>query len=204
MKRAAIVVMLLTVPSFAVLAEVISSPQPPPFAECENEYPDSIVGTWRSDPVWTREELVRSDPDAVTSTTNTVVDGSNATSHNISFTENTYSTTLRGLGQLTREYLVVGGNARHYLLELRDVHGATHNLPIELVPCGIVIETNTKCEETFCLNALDDMFKLIAEQHSGDDVDPAMVAAIREQALESMAEQPDLRVRNYYRRIAEE
>ncbi len=195
--RLYILVTVLTLPGVAALAEVAVPAQPPAFAECKDEYPSSIVGTWRSDPVWTREEQIRRNPEAATGTTNTAADGGVAASATIQFTDTAFIT-----DQLTREYTVIAGNAQLYILELRDDHGATHPVRVELVTCGIVIESNTACEGAFCANAIDDLFKRIMQQ-TGETIDAAKVEALKKQALESLAEQSRQPVRTYYRAVAE-
>ena len=90
------------------------------------------------------------------------------------------------------------------MLELSDQSGATLVTTIELVPCGLVMESvGGYCLDTFCQNVIREIFQMLAEK-TEDRLYADELKRQSEAALQSQAQQPQVARRTYYRQVATE
>lgn len=171
------------------------APRMRPFVKCDNEVPNGIQGTWRTDKHWTLRERAGNSSlvgeDGVEQSTSTSV---------MEITTTSITGLNVGLVDVERSYRVIGGAANKFLLELYDAVGETWTITLELVPCGLVVEAEANCVNQFCINLLREMFEKMATGSSSEDRSD-LVRKSTERVLQELTEKPQVLMRTYYREV---
>lgn len=174
-------------------APLLSAPES---VECDGSYPDTLLGTWRTDPERTRKEYLQRhpdvDPESLPQLGETLM----------TFHQALYVTEVPNIGRFERPYRVVGGNSRNYTLELYDDEGDSMSMQVILVPCGLAIETPERCTSTFCAKARDEVLQKIVDMSNGGVTLEQLRRSVDEADVNRVA-RPDRRL-TYYRRAMED
>ena len=187
---------LLTICWTAItLANELILPEPQRFVTCDNEHPKSIVGVWGQD--FLRTNIANGNQDSLT---NTVIQGdpdeASQSAGTLTITNDTFSFLVPGMGEIRRDYEIVGGSANRYSVELSDKQGATLVIAMESAPCGLIMEQHSPCHAQFCLNTIEEIMRSLKPQ-------PDDIEAIIQKTIEASTSQPESLSRLFYRRLSD-
>ena len=198
MKSAAyILIVLISTINFKAYADTTDDLRPLPFEECQSQYPEGLLGTWRLDHEQTDARRLEQLEEARFSKTPDIAQRDAST---ITFTEKTIVFSHPWSGDITRDYSALKLPANKFRLKYSDKTGATLEQNAELVPCGLVLEQESGCTSNFCKNLEEEDLRT-SQPNTGSEYYEESIAIKLKRRIQKLAERESESTRAYYRKV---